>query len=224
MSKKIGIPGWVVERKFFGVGIAYAEYLRSFGQLIILNPDDQVRDDLDLLVLPGGLDVSPSRQQVESLSLYTGESNPMLEFFDTHALPGYLSNNTPILGICRGAQSLWTNFGGELIQHNFQHKQSLHPKDECHGLFWSTFYDDRKATTLVKNVNSRHHQTMNTMNHSPESIQPIAWAVEGGAADMSIVEIFRHENDRIWGVQYHPEDCPNDRFTPYIIHKLLSMS
>lgn len=219
--KKIGIPGWKTGENSFGITAPYGEYIRQFGQCIILFPDDPIRNDLDLLLLPGGADVNPATQVHNKLSLYTGNSNPMLEYFDTHALPHYLKQQTPIFSICRGAQKIWCLFGGELNQNNIYHEQSEHPKDECHGLVWFDEECKRNYGRLVKKVNSRHHQTMTIENHSPDDIQIIALAQDNGTR-MDIVEIFKHSYLPIWGTQYHPEDCPNDRMIPQIINELLT--
>src|SRR5690606_36400608 len=135
MSLQIGIPGWTIDRKYFGITLPYAEFINEYGTVNILSPDMQVRTDLDLLILPGGADIAPSRfSQTFAPSYYTGLSNPQLEYFDKYKLPDYISMEMPILAICRGSQSLWQIFGGQMNQHNYWHKQSEHNKDECHEL------------------------------------------------------------------------------------------
>lgn len=221
MSKKqIGIPGWVGSG-MFGITQPYAEYISKFGNLVILSPNDTFRKDIDLLILPGGADVSPARYSDEA-SFYSGNNNPLLEFFDSNVLPDYLQNGTPIIGICRGAQSLWTIFGGKMVQHNPYHEQSDFPKDECHRLEWSSKENEQMYGKLIKKVNSRHHQTMNSYQAPPE-LEVLAFSKEGdkGYVDKSIVEIFKHRKLPIFGLQSHPEDMPNDNLTPNIIFEFL---
>lgn len=221
--KKIGIPGWSIDGKYFGVGLSYAEYFRQFGEVIILMPDTPFRNDLDLLVLPGGADITPHQHANSTLSLYTGSSNPMLEYFDNVMLPDYLNSDTPIIGICRGAQKLWSLHGGEFIQHCIDHEQSSYNKDECHGLFFTENY--KHNSKLVEKVTSRHHQTMSVKNGTPEQLTVIAYAKEGTGKTSylreDIVEVFKVTDKEIYGVQYHPEDMPNDLFTPKLIENLL---
>lgn len=60
MSKIIGIPGWVIEGKYFGVGVSYANFISQFGRMRVLTPEDTVNPPkLDLLILPGGADINP---------------------------------------------------------------------------------------------------------------------------------------------------------------------
>ena len=53
--KKIGIVGWSTGESSFGVTKPYLQYLSSFGQVEILTPSKYIREDLDLIVLPGGV-------------------------------------------------------------------------------------------------------------------------------------------------------------------------
>lgn len=219
MSKKIGIPGWSTGDNSWGITKPYGEYIRQFGQAIILFPDDPVREDLDLLFLPGGLDVNPATIDTK-ISLYTGVGNPSLEYFDTHKLPEYIDNGTPVFGVCRGAQRLWSMFGGKLIQHNPYHKQSEHSKDECHKLKFTDNYTH--LSKLVNEVNSRHHQSMSIVDSTPDELEVIALAKETDKCiRYDIVEIFKHKDFPIYGTQYHPEDCPTERVASVIISELL---
>lgn len=233
--KKIGLVAWSTGENSFGFTKPYGEWIRKFGQLVVLMPDDPIREDLDLLILPGGLDVSPSRQSGYNLSLYTGNSNPMLEYFDKHILPEYIQHNTPILGICRGAQSLYTMFGGVMNQHNFTHIQSEHPKHQVHGLGWITEELHEKYSGKVQMVNSRHHQTMIWDQNNP-NIEVMAIAreyyntkTENGKSETKytdyadIVEVFKIKDKNIFGVQYHPEDNVIDNFTPELVLDLLKI-
>lgn len=221
--KQIGIPGWV-NQNMFGITRPYAEFINKYGNLVILSPNDTIRKDLDLLILPGGADIAPSRyvNKNNDVSFYTGASNPLLEIFDDHKLPEYIKNKTPILSICRGSQSLWSMFGGKLIQHNFTHEQSTHDKDECHGLYW-TKGNFEKYGHLIEKVNSRHHQTMDS-RFTPKDIEVLALAKESdGTVHEDIVEIFRHKKLPIFGYQGHPEDMLNDNLTDMIISEFLDL-
>lgn len=222
---KIGMPSWVY-KNFYGIKTSYAEYIRSIGELVMLNPDDPCRDDLDLLILPGGADVTPHQHKISKLSLMTGSSNPLLEYFDNKVLPDYINQETPIFGICRGAQKLWSLFGGAINQHIDDHEQSSYDTDECHGLY----FVDKEYDTIKVNVTSRHHQAMYVSKDTNPDLEVIAYATEEKLKPVSkiltyrpdIVEAFRVKGRQIAGVQYHPEDNRDDSFTPIIIDKLLN--
>lgn len=223
--KKIGIPGWVIDGKTFGIGLAYAEFIRKFGQLIILNPDEPIRDDLDLLFLSGGADITPHQHRNSRLSLYTQSSNPILEYFDNTCLEKYIEQGTPIFGVCRGAQKLWSLFGGNIVQNCYNHDQSSTNKHECHGLHFDTKFE-KEYSPLVDSVTSRHHQTMSSKEKYPhDTLEVIAWAKEmWGKKPVirhDIVEIFTVRNKNIIGVQYHPEDNSTEYLSHSLIKKLL---
>ena len=199
--KKIGIPGWV-SQGVFGVGISYIEYFRNFGEVYILQPDQKIK--LDLLVLPGGADLSPATYD-SIVSMHIGQSNPMLDYFDTNSLPFYIQEGIPIFGICRGAQRLWTLNGGTLLPHYPNHKQSSHKEDLAHPLYY-------RGKKLNLDVTSRHHQVMLNEDIGFQILED---------KDDDIVEGFF--SDTVSGVQYHPEDNGDtDWFTPIIIQKMLN--
>lgn len=224
MSKRIGIVGTVKEGKYFGMGLSYMEWLSSFGSIKILTPLD-VKDppELDLLVLPGGPDINPLNYGAIP-SFRTGNPNLMQEFFDARILPYYLKNNTPIFGICRGAQYLWAYFGGEIIQHNPYHPQSKYNTDEAHFLSFTNEF--RHLHKQIGEVTSRHHQCMDSSSNVPEELDVVAVANIGtrkeAYADPSVVEIFKHKERPIVGVQFHPEDHSWESLSPNIIEKLLN--
>lgn len=199
--KKIGIPGWV-SQGVFGVNISYIEYFRKFGEVVILQPDQKI-EDLDLLVLPGGADLSPATFNSE-ISMHIGSSNPMLDYFDMNTLPWYIDKKIPVFGICRGAQRLWVMKGGLLVPHFPNHKQSAYKEDLAHSLL----FNGRK---LSLRVTSRHHQAM-------IETEPLDNIIKD--EDDEIIEGFF--SDEISGVQYHPEDNgDNDLLTPIVITKMI---
>lgn len=223
MTKRIGIPGWVVDDKVFGVTLPYAEFINAYGTMVILAPDSPVDPTLDLLILPGGADITPSRFVAEQKpSYYTNPSNPHLDWFDAHRLPEYLRAGVPILGICRGSQCLWHYFGGELIQHNPQHTQSATPTDECHELHWLSEDLQAQYGLLLQKVNSRHHQSMSVVHHTPADIEVLALAKDNGLVRQDIVELFRHRHLPVFGYQPHPEAMPSDRLTALFVRDLLT--
>ena len=224
MAKKvIGIPGWVLGDNTFGCTKSYLNYIAQFGKPLILTPAHEEIEDLDLLVLPGGADLSPGTYGATP-NYWTGSPNMMLEWFDMVMLPKYIQAEIPIFGICRGAQRLWTVFGGKMDQHNGWHTQSKasEPWEQCHDLFYTEKFKKKYGQDLKK-VNSRHHQTMDASQHLPQDLEIIAFA--GGNKPNSfypeIVELFQHKTLPIFGIQGHPEDMVEDDLSGKIIEGFL---
>lgn len=223
MKKIIGCPAWKIENDYFGIPLSYLIFLSKFGiPRMILPSDVDNPPKVDLLVLPGGLDINPLTYG-EVPHYMTQNPNVILEYFDKEILPTYLDNDTPILGICRGAQRLYTLFGGELDQHNTWHERSSHKKDQCHGLVLNHNILEHK--NLIEKVTSRHHQVCK-YDEFNENIEVMAWPeFKSGTKSYrisEIVEIFKIKNRKILGVQYHPEDHDGtDKLTSYLIDKFL---
>ena len=207
-KKKIGIVGWNTGDNSFGVTKAYMAFLASFGIVCILSPEEDIRTDLDLLVLPGGKDVDPTRYG-HAPNFYNSDSNQMLEYFDKFKLPGYIEAGVPIFGICRGFQSLNVIFGGNLTQH-YIHAYSKDRNELVHEV---VICDDKvkvrvetnKGTKLLTKfkTNSLHHQCV-----FPEDLGagliPTLTTADG------VIEGLRHSTLPIMGVQYHPEEIYDD--------------
>lgn len=100
-KKRIGIPGWVIGDTTFGVKKAYLDFIAQFGKPVILAPGNYELEQIDLLLLPGGADVMPSRYN-EFPTFQCGNPNIMLEAFDSIMLPKYIEAGVPVIGICRG--------------------------------------------------------------------------------------------------------------------------
>jgi putative glutamine amidotransferase len=214
--KLIGIPGWVIDRYCFGITLPYANFVRRFGQIRILGPDEPYNKEIDLLILPGGADVNVTRYS-QAPSFFTGSPNPILEHFDSYILPDYIANDTPIIGICRGLQTLNVHFGGTLEQHIFHWTSDSDDGTEIvHELKFEPGYGN--YSKLVNGVNSRHHQCIDKLG---EGLRLIATAKKE-KIELNHPEIIEHESKDIFAVQWHPEDCASDRLTPTMISRFLN--
>lgn len=221
MSKKIGIPGWTTEN-FFGISISYAEFIAKFGEVIIISPNNKNNPPkVDLLMLPGGPDILPTKYD-NTISYKIGKPSPLLEYFDENILPQYMERNTPMFGICRGMQKIWTMYGGKLIQDNEYHEQSKYKTDTCHTLSFTEKYE--KYKNKIGKVTSRHHQSCSDINGIPEQLEVIAYSeIDKKYYDPNVIEIIKHRTKPIYGVQYHPEDNDNtDNLTSMFIEELLN--
>lgn len=220
MNKKIGIVGWKVGENSFGVTVPYAEYLSRLGELVIIHPNQDIIKDLDLLVLPGGADVDPTRYGQEP-SLYTGNPNIILEYFDKFKLPKYIELGTNILGICRGMQSLAVTFGASLIQEIGAHEYSTKSRSELsHKVFiededFPVEFTKKHAKGRYIETNSLHHQAVDESSTIKTPIK-ITGKTEDGTVEMIRI------GSNIVGVQYHPEEIYDD-YAEFYLSKFLKL-
>ncbi len=99
--KNIGIVAYPIDGGY-GIPTSYLNFFSMFGHITMITHNEiKIRKDLDLLVLPGGPDVDPSRylDSLDEISLYIGKSCPFRERFDRVLLPEYIKHGTPIFGI-----------------------------------------------------------------------------------------------------------------------------
>lgn len=232
--KKIGIVGWNTGENSFGVTKTYLNYLSQFGRIRIITPQDTIKDnlDLDLLVLPGGLDVNPTTYGAVP-GFYTSNQDVMKQYFYDTQLSRYIEAKIPIFGICLGFQMLNVKFGGKLNQHvpshsyadRFEenHKINISLPDEDNKKFLKYYFlnsSEKTKSGKIKvtgiSVNSHHHQTVSS-NNIAEDLIPLAYADDG------VIESFIHKNLPIAGVQFHPEEF-NVSLSNLLIQYLLNGS
>jgi putative glutamine amidotransferase len=218
--KKIGIVGWNTGDNSFGVTKPYIDWLSKFGIVQILSPQQGVDETIDLLVLPGGLDIAPqSMGQVPGF--YTSNTDVMKQYFYDNNLDQYLQRGTPIFGICLGFQQLCVKFGGQLVQnYGFAYSnKGRHEKVDTLKVVSDELYKivDEVSFKKIKKyeVNSLHHQGCFLKGIEGTSIE--ALAIE---QDFKNIEIAKF-SENVYGVQYHPEEI-NDGLSTLIIKKLLN--
>jgi len=219
--KKIAIVGWNTGDNSFGVTKPYIDWLSKFGLVQILSPQQGVDDTIDLLVLPGGLDIAPqSMNQVPGF--FTSNTDVMKQYFYDNNLDQYLEKGTPIFGICLGFQQLCVKFGAQLRQNYgfaYSNKGRFEKVDSLQIVSNEMFniVDEKSFKEKFKKyeVNSLHHQGCFLEGIEGTAIE--ALAIE---KDFKNIEIAKF-NDNVYGVQYHPEEI-NDGLASLIIKKLLN--
>ena len=100
----------------------------------------------------------------------------------------------PVLGICRGLQTVNVFFGGTLCQDISEH-------GACDGV--DRRHRVRTATSPLQElcgetcvVNSAHHQAADRLG---AGLQAIQWTDDG------VIEALCHRTLPVWAVQWHPE-------------------
>ena len=215
--KTIGIIGYRSEDgSVFGAGSNYLELISRFGKPHIIFPGDELVD-VDLLVLPGGLDIAP--QSFRSVPTFkTANQDVFKQFFFEKRLPLYIDANIPIFGICLGFQMLAVYFGSALEQHLWRHPQSAGRCMAAHTV--EPLLEAIRYAAQPFEVNSHHHQGVLLHGLSAE-LEPLALAKNHPDSDQMLVEAFRHRTRPIMAVQWHPEEW-FDEFSCMMVNDLLS--
>lgn len=150
-------------------------------------------------IFMGGDDISPS--------IYSEKNTASTNIFENRDLwessfiePILKSENTIIVGICRGAQLISANLGYGLIQDITKKKllSSNHTQSDKHFIYQidtGTFLNTNKKKPL--SVNSYHHQSINYISGGPIRITHIS--------DDGIGEVFEIREKKSILVQFHPE-------------------
>ena len=165
-------------------------------------------DHIDALILSGGGDINP---------LYAGEEPvPGLHGINQERdLPELLitrlayNRQMPMLGICRGIQTLAVALGGKVCQDisaTVKHSQDADRSEPTHSVtieedstLFNIYKEQQQCSTLY--VNSFHHQAV---SEPGDRFRVVARAKDG------IVEAMESsEMKSIIGVQWHPE-CMGD--------------
>lgn len=205
MTKKILIPlhSYSNHRVYY----VYREYLHMLKKhgidpIIIGASSDDTLEFLahhcDGLLLSGGMDIDPMRYHQQKNPLTKIEEKE-LEDVEFKLISMFHKKNKPILGICRGLQTINVAFNGTLIQDiNETNRYSNHLQNKnlsyCHSI---KTLPDTKIQKYLGNefmVNSYHHQAIDQLASG--------FIVSAITSDGIIEGI---EKDNIIAVQWHPE-------------------
>ena len=183
---RVCIPGDEKIYRNYGIAVQRAGGVPCFRAL---------PESCDALILPGGGDLAPWRYgQINTASRAQDPARDALEW---KLLEHFVSGKKPILGVCRGMQSINVFFGGDLVQ-DWPNHSAADGADCFHAVCTApsilrTLYGARCV------VNSSHHQIVGRLGSGLEALQ---WADDGA------VEAIRHRDLPVWGVQWHPERTP----------------
>jgi putative glutamine amidotransferase len=162
---------------------------------------------LDGLLLTGGGDIDPARfgQAPHPTVADVSSARDELELGLTHRA---LTDDVPLLAICRGLQVLNVALGGTLVQDipserpgALVHSQTAPRHDATHAVkvMGEGTRLGRVLGALELEVNSMHHQAIDRLGNG---LREVAWAPDG------IVEGLELPGDDrfVLGVQWHPEE------------------
>ncbi len=173
---------------------------------------------LDGILIPGGLDVHPSRYHEKEFHKLEAV-DPKLDALEFRVLKYARANKLPVLGICRGCQILNVFYGGSLYQDipaQYAGKTSVQHREQLDLLVYTqsvACYHDihlEKKTRLHQmlgkdtlEVNTYHHQAV-------KDLAP-GFVVNARSRDGLVEGIEHSGNPFILGTQFHPEKMRDDR-------------
>jgi len=193
------------------LGVGYMRAVEQAGGIpVVLTPlTDPSRIDgllgrLSGVCLSGGPDLDPSNYGAAPHA-ELGPTEPELDHFELAVARRADALGLPILGICRGLQTLNVMRGGTLLQHlpdvtdgSVVHRQTVSGRRTTHPV--RIVHRSRLAEILGSTevaVNSFHHQGIDRLG---EGLRPVAWAPDG------TVEGIEGEGEGfLLGVQWHAE-------------------
>lgn len=226
--KRIGIYASSVGENSFGCGKTYLDFISYFGEPVILMPSNTFDKSIDMLLLPGGLDINPSSFG-DVPGFFTSNTDVHKQFVYEKCLPNYVQNKVPIFGVCLGFQQLAAYFGCKLTQHLKFHEESLQRWATAHaiGRLANDIIPEKlgKLSLVNIDVNSHHHQAVTLKNFNAKDLQAlyVATNYEPNDEKNPIIESFIHRELPIAGVQWHPEELYDD-VSKLIINTLLNGS
>lgn len=172
---------------------------RHGGRPLRLSPARPMPDDLDGLIIGGGDDIQAS--------LYGGEVqldvrlDPARDELELRLLEHFIPRNTPVLGICRGAQLINVHLGGTLdpdiytTHEGLKRRRTVLPRKTVDIVGASQLH--RLLGVTWCRVNSLHHQAV---NRAGKGIDIVARDRDG-----LVQGIESRDHDFLLGVQWHPE-------------------
>jgi putative glutamine amidotransferase len=196
-----------------GVDPKYTQALEAAGAECFLLPPGRrtpaaiaaLLDRLDGVLIPGGADVDPRFYGAKRSATVT-YTDPERDEYEIRVIRAAVKRGMPVLGICRGQQSINVALGGTLYQDieadgagSLKHQSPRGPRHNSlvHSVDVEPGSRYRRATGAARiKVNSRHHQSVRDV---APGLQVTARSSDG------VIEGIESPDGRVVAVQCHPE-------------------
>jgi len=186
------------------LGLTYLRAIERAGGMPVVLPPlapaevPSLMDRLDGVCLSGGPDLDPAAYGARERHPELGETEPALDAFELAVAREADARGIPILGVCRGAQTLNVARGGTLHQDVPGHRQAEFATVTTHEV--GLALHSRTSRTMGASrleVNSFHHQAVDELG--------AGLCVAGRAPDGTVEAIECREHPYLLGVQWHAE-------------------
>src|SRR5688500_4294709 len=153
------------------LGMTYLQAIERAGAVPVVLPPcvsdlESLISRLDGVCLSGGPDLDPAAYGAADRHAELGPTEPSLDAFELALARAAVDRGMPLLGICRGAQTLNVACGGTLHQHVPGHRQVEPGRYATHDV--EVAAGTQLAALLgagALGVNSFHHQAVDRLGH-----------------------------------------------------------
>lgn len=170
-----------------GINNSYVSFFEQFGEVILVHAQNDVDffiQHADVLALPGGADVDPARYHESPGANMDARVNPQYEWLDLNLLARWIPTKKPIIGICRGLQTLNVSLGGSLHQHIVGHVG-----DEKRDSLDFYLFSEIPGYNIYE-TNSYHHQGIKKL---ADGFDVLAWStLSKNCPSLKQSQFFRH--------------------------------
>jgi putative glutamine amidotransferase len=185
------------------LGLTYMRAVELAGGIPVVLPPLEAGSMLTLLTrldgvcLSGGPDLDPAAYGARAHASL-GPTEPALDRFELELARAADAAGMPLLGVCRGAQTLNVARGGTLHQHIEGHRQAEVATQPTHAVrVAARSCAARILGAHAAQVNSFHHQAADTLG---DGLVATAWAPDG-----TIEALEDPGHPFLLGVQWHAE-------------------
>jgi putative glutamine amidotransferase len=178
-------------------------------QVVVESAADQLLRNLDGLIVIGGPDIDPARYG-QPRHPKTDVPQPARDDWEDALIRAAVRMDLPLLCICRGQQMLNVALGGTLHQHLPDIVGSGEYQLPGYG-FNRIPVDIRPGSLLSELLGSATHQEVPVSHHQAVDVLAPGLVASSWSRDQVVEAIEYPDNSFCLGVQWHPEELPEEK-------------